>query len=67
MSRLVVVSNRVATIDDGQAAQGGLAVAVLASLEKAGGIWFGVEWRDKELPQSSSQYFRPQPVDVRDR
>ncbi len=41
MSRLVVVSNRVAPIDEGKQAAGGLAVAVLAALKKTGGIWFG--------------------------
>ena len=41
MSRLVVVSNRVAPIDEGQTAVGGLAVAVLAALKETGGIWFG--------------------------
>ncbi|WP_448188731.1 alpha,alpha-trehalose-phosphate synthase (UDP-forming) [Azospirillum sp. sgz301742] len=41
MSRLVVVSNRVAPVDEGKQAAGGLAVAVLAALKKTGGIWFG--------------------------
>ncbi|HEY0834436.1 MAG TPA: alpha,alpha-trehalose-phosphate synthase (UDP-forming) [Azospirillum sp.] len=41
MSRLVVVSNRVAPIDEGKQAAGGLAVAVLAALKRTGGIWFG--------------------------
>ncbi len=41
MSRLVVVSNRVAPIDEGKSAAGGLAVAVLAALKDDGGIWFG--------------------------
>ena len=41
MSRLVVVSNRVAPIVEGKAAAGGLAVAVLAALKEEGGIWFG--------------------------
>ena len=41
MSRLVVVSNRVAPIDEGKSAAGGLAVAVLAALKEDGGIWFG--------------------------
>lgn len=54
MSRLVVVSNRVAPIDEGKQAAGGLAVAVLAALKKSGGIWFG--WSgtvsDAEEPQA---------------
>lgn len=41
MTRLVVVSNRVAPIDEGRAAAGGLAVAVLAALREMGGVWFG--------------------------
>ena len=41
MSRLVVVSNRVAPIQEGETATGGLAVAILAALEEEGGIWFG--------------------------
>ena len=41
MTRLVVVSNRVAPIHEGQAAAGGLAVAVLAALKDQGGVWFG--------------------------
>ncbi|RYZ11097.1 MAG: alpha,alpha-trehalose-phosphate synthase (UDP-forming) [Comamonadaceae bacterium] len=39
MSRLVVVSNRVA--DPRKAAAGGLAVALGESLQKTGGMWFG--------------------------
>jgi trehalose 6-phosphate synthase len=41
MTRLVVVSNRVAPIHEGQTAAGGLAVAVLAALRDHGGVWFG--------------------------
>lgn len=41
MSRLVVVSNRVASINEGQAAAGGLAVGVLSALKRSGGVWFG--------------------------
>ncbi|MEZ5670340.1 MAG: alpha,alpha-trehalose-phosphate synthase (UDP-forming) [Alphaproteobacteria bacterium] len=41
MSRLVVVSNRVAPVNEGQAAAGGLAVGVLSALRESGGIWFG--------------------------
>jgi trehalose 6-phosphate synthase len=39
--RLVVVSNRVGPIAAGKASQGGLAVALRAALESAGGLWFG--------------------------
>jgi len=41
MSRLVVVSNRVAPVDEGKASAGGLAIAVLAAMRRSGGIWFG--------------------------
>jgi len=41
LSRLVIVSNRVAPIDEGKTAAGGLAVAVLAALKEEGGICFG--------------------------
>lgn len=41
MSRLVVVSNRVALQGGPKAATGGLAVALHSALSKAGGIWFG--------------------------
>ncbi|MGH7153711.1 MAG: trehalose-6-phosphate synthase, partial [Acetobacteraceae bacterium] len=42
MSRLVVVSNRVAPITEGEpAAAGGLAVGVLDALRAQGGLWFG--------------------------
>ena len=39
--RLVVVSNRVGPIGRDKATQGGLAVALRAALERAGGLWFG--------------------------
>jgi trehalose 6-phosphate synthase len=41
VSRLVVVSNRVAIPEPGKPAAGGLAVALLAALQQTGGIWFG--------------------------
>lgn len=42
MSRLVVVSNRVAPVKQPRAgSQGGLAVGILAALRDRGGIWFG--------------------------
>jgi len=39
--RLVVVSNRVAPISEGEPAAGGLAVGVLDALRAKGGLWFG--------------------------
>ena len=41
MSRLVVVSNRVAPIQEGEATSGGLAAGVLDALKQSGGLWFG--------------------------
>ena len=49
MSRLIVISNRVAVPKSQGAAgaQGGLAVALLAALRESRGIWFG--WSGKEV------------------
>jgi trehalose 6-phosphate synthase len=41
VSRLVVVSNRVAPITEGEPTAGGLAAGVLDALRQKGGIWFG--------------------------
>ena len=41
MSRLIIVSNRVAPVNEGKATSGGLAVALLAGMRRSGGIWFG--------------------------
>ena len=41
MSRLVVVSNRVAPIMEGEPTAGGLAAGVMDALRAKGGIWFG--------------------------
>ena len=41
MSRLVVVSNRIAPPDDKATSAGGLAVGVLGALKAAGGLWYG--------------------------
>ncbi len=41
MKRLIIVSNRVAPVKEGAATAGGLAVAILATLRKTGGLWFG--------------------------
>lgn len=47
--RLVVVSNRVALPRAGKPASGGLAVAMRATLEARGGIWFG--WNGRQSTQ----------------
>jgi trehalose 6-phosphate synthase len=51
MSRLIVVSNRVAPLTQSKASAGGLAVGVLDALREVGGVWFG--WNGEisaELP-----------------
>ncbi len=48
MSRLVVVSNRVAQPKETRA--GGLAAAMLAALKEHGGLWFG--WSGKQVPDA---------------
>ncbi|MFG1247019.1 alpha,alpha-trehalose-phosphate synthase (UDP-forming) [Xanthobacter flavus] len=51
MSRIVVVSNRVALPQKSGAPAGGLAVAVNAALKDRGGIWFG--WSGRIAPDPS--------------
>src|SRR5918996_3558606 len=41
LSRLVVVSNRVALPEKGKQTSGGLVTGVLDALRETGGIWFG--------------------------
>jgi trehalose 6-phosphate synthase len=41
MNRLIVVSNRVASTQEGKPAAGGLAIGVLDALKESGGVWFG--------------------------
>lgn len=52
MSRLVVVSNRIAPPDDKKSSAGGLAVGILGALKATGGLWFGWsgEIGDEEAP-----------------
>ncbi|TCW00062.1 alpha,alpha-trehalose-phosphate synthase [Biostraticola tofi] len=45
MSRLVVVSNRIAAMEGKKESAGGLAVGIMDSLKDAGGLWFG--WNGK--------------------
>jgi trehalose 6-phosphate synthase len=53
MSRLVVVSNRVAVPDAQSATAGGLAVALRDALQSNGGVWFG--WSGKTAAQTAEQ------------
>lgn len=63
MSRLVVVSNRVATPRHARSgSQGGLAVAVQAALEERGGLWFGWSGEVDEQPKRKPDEFTSGPV-----
>ncbi|MGF6601614.1 trehalose 6-phosphate synthase [Paraburkholderia sp. GAS448] len=53
MSRLIIVSNRVAPISEGGPAAGGLAVGVYDALKETGGMWFG--WSGDVLPSGQPQ------------
>ncbi|HEY1140418.1 MAG TPA: trehalose-6-phosphate synthase, partial [Lysobacter sp.] len=48
MTRLVMVSNRVAV--PGEARAGGLAIALKAAIEESGGLWFG--WSGRVAAES---------------
>jgi trehalose 6-phosphate synthase len=49
VSRLIIVSNRVAPISEGGPAAGGLAVGVYDALKETGGMWFG--WSGDVFPE----------------
>ena len=67
MSRMVVVSNRVAPIDERKGgAQGGLAVAIQAALKQKGGIWFGWSGEVKENPEDQPHQFSLGALKLRD-
>ena len=53
MSRLVVVSNRIAAPETGRSAAGGLAIGLRDALQRMGGMWFG--WSGKVVDNPSSQ------------
>ncbi|MDG2525803.1 alpha,alpha-trehalose-phosphate synthase (UDP-forming) [Stenotrophomonas sp. HITSZ_GD] len=61
MSRLVVVSNRVAV--PGETRAGGLAVGLLAALRERGGVWFG--WNGKVARGESGQTHEQVEGDIR--
>ena len=52
MSRLIVVSNRVAPISEGGPAAGGLAIGVYDALKETGGMWFG--WSGQVLSSGNA-------------
>jgi trehalose 6-phosphate synthase len=53
MSRLIIVSNRVAPISEGGPAAGGLAVGVYDALKETGGMWFG--WSGEVMSSGQPQ------------
>jgi len=61
MSRLVVVSNRVALPGSDQA--GGLAVALNAALQETGGLWFG--WSGRTVRDASGEMHEKRDGDIR--
>ncbi|KAF1691998.1 alpha,alpha-trehalose-phosphate synthase (UDP-forming) [Pseudoxanthomonas koreensis] len=61
MSRLVVVSNRVAIPGEDRA--GGLAVALQAALSERGGVWFG--WSGKSVRGRSGELHEQRDGDIR--
>lgn len=50
--RLIVVSNRVAPVEQAKGAAGGLATGMLAALMSSGGVWFG--WSGRVSPGAAS-------------
>ncbi len=60
--RLVVVSNRVAPIDEKKGGVGGLAVAMLAALKTSGGIWFGWSGEVVANPSPEPKRFEVGPI-----
>ena len=61
VSRLVIVSNRVALPGPGKVTAGGLAVAVKAALRNRTGVWFG--WSGKIGPPKAPQVIHRHKVD----
>jgi trehalose 6-phosphate synthase len=59
VSRLVVVSNRVAPIQEGEPTAGGLAAGVLDALKQQGGIWFGWSGEIADPTEPSEQTAGP--------
>src|SRR6201997_3506162 len=58
MSRLIVVSNRVAPTQEGRPAAGGLAVGVLDALKETGGVWFG--WSGETVAEPAAPVMEQQ-------
>ena len=54
MGRLIVVSNRVAPVDEAKGSAGGLAIGMLGALRASGGLWFGWSGRVSSGAASST-------------
>ncbi len=52
MGRLIVVSNRVASVEGARPAAGGLAIGVRDALKETGGVWFG--WNGEIVPTAAA-------------
>ena len=57
MTRLVVISNRVASPAETKVATGGLALSVLTALRDSGGLWFGWSGKVSETTPSQAELF----------
>ena len=66
LSRLVIVSNRVALPGEGAQRSGGLVTGLVDALHQAGGLWFGWEWQAKRNG-TGAERFRDRGSDVRHR
>ncbi len=62
MSRLIVVSNRVAVTTSGKSTAGGLAVALNSALADKGGIWFGWSGKVARTTSAAPQITQTDPV-----
>ena len=58
MSRLVIVSNRVASAAEGKSSAGGLAVGVLDALKRQDGLWFGWNGKIEGTPDAEVAFHR---------
>lgn len=63
MSRLIVVSNRVAKPSSSGGSQGGLAVGVFAAMSQSGGLWFGWNGKISNTEDSSVELDRRGNID----
>lgn len=55
MSRLVVVSNRIAVPDGSKTSAGGLTVGIMDALKTTGGLWFGWNGEINEIGEEDKE------------